>query len=162
MAERTVQLAGITYRAAEDAVILSSDGKPVGVPVHEFAQMGEEVDVHEADLKRFDRLNEVTGPATPRVALQEEVARNSPAGPGPLSRGAGAVEAEDFDEEDVESDVAAREEATEPKRPRNKANLAEWQDYAEAIGVEVQDEDGNFKTKATLIDETADAEEEED
>jgi hypothetical protein len=160
MAERTVKLAGITYRASRDVA---------GFPVMEFAQVGEVVDVHEEDVERFDRLNDQyeSGAASGRVAFREEVARNDPAGPRPTDHGAGSLEDRDVEGDGSEDeDVLAAEEDhqrnLEPKRPRTKANLAEWQDYAEAVGVEIQDDEGNFKTKATLIEETADVEEEED
>jgi len=166
MAERTVKLAGITYRSAEDAPNLMG-GQPL--PVMEFAQVGDVVDVHESYVKRFDKLNEeyATGPANPRLALREEIRRNSPAGPHPLDHGAGSLEERDVEGDGSEDEevLAAEEEhqrRQEPRRPRTKANLSEWQDYAEALDVEIQDEDGNFKTKAQLIEETADSEEEED
>jgi hypothetical protein len=160
MVQRTVQLAGITYRSAEDAPNLMG-GEPL--PVMEFAQLGDVVDVHESYVKRFDLLNEeyVSGPANPRLAFREEVARNQPAGPQPTDHGQGAVE--DPEDEDIQAAQEAHVASQEPKRPRNKANLSEWQDYAEARGVEIQDDDGNFKTKAALIEETdADDEEEDD
>lgn len=159
MVQRTVQLAGITYRSAEDAPNLMG-GQPL--PVMEWAQMGDEVDVHESYVDRFDRLNEqyVSGPASVRAAFREEVARNQPAGPQPTDHGAGAVE--DPEDEDIQIAEQRHLDSQEPTRPRRKANLSEWQDYAEALGIEIQDDDGNFKTKAALIDETADEDEEAD
>lgn len=157
MTERTVLLAGITYRHAEDAPNMMGGQS---LPVMEWGQMGDVVDVHPDYLARFDRLNEQYGPASVRVAFREEVARNEPKGPKPTDHGAGAVE--DPEDEDIEVAQAVHEESQEPVRPRNKANLSEWQDYAEALDVEIQDDKGNFKTKAQLIDETADVYEEED
>jgi len=169
MVERQVKLAGITYRSAEDAP------NPMGgpdLPIMEFAQVGDVVDVHESYVKRFDRLNDeyATGPANPRLALREEIRRNSPAGPHPLDHGAGSLEERDVEGDGSEDEevLAAEEEhqrRQEPRRPRTKANLSEWQDYAEALDVEIQDDDGNFKTKSQLIEETdaaVDSDEEED
>ena len=166
MVERQVKLAGITYRSAEDAP------NPMGgadLPTFEWGQMGDVVDVHESYLARFDRLNEqyVSGAASQRVAFREEVARNDPKGPLPTDRGAGAREERDIEgdgseDEDVLADEEEHQRKQELKRPRTKANLAEWQDYAEALDVQIQDDDGNFKTKSQLIEETEGADEEED
>lgn len=149
MTERTVQVAGITFRAADD--ILAIDGSKAGNVA--FAQRGEVVDVHENDLERFDSLNDVRGPASAAAAFGQAIA-NQPPGPGPLDHGTGAIE--DPDEEDLEDQEQSHIARSLPQRPRAKANLAEWQDYAEAVGVEVQDDDGNFKTKAELQRETED------
>jgi hypothetical protein len=150
MAERTVNIAGITYRSAQNAPNAEGEEK---VPVWPFAMRGEVVDVHESDLVRFDSLNDIRGAATVTAAFRGAVAANNPPGPQPLDHGAGAIEDPQEAEEITDLVEEDRVRNQIPARPRNRASLAEWQDYAEAVGVELQDEDGNFKTKAELIEE---------
>jgi hypothetical protein len=151
MAERLVKLAGIGFRDAQDTVIYV-DGQKREIPQAGFGMRGQTVDVHEDDLERFDMHNDqydevVVGPESAGPEDNQErrmgpvVANPSttdhplfPAGPDPLDHGVGG-------------DI---------KRPDRRANVSEWRDYAERLGVEDVDD----KTKRELIEETQDLEDE--
>jgi hypothetical protein len=151
MAERTIKLAGISFREAEDAIIYNSEGKKVGIPSTGFGTRGQVVDVHEEDLERFDGHNDQydtdepdeIGPEdneTRRLrGVVEDKSRTDhpifPQGPDPLDHGVGG-------------DLV---------RPQRSERVDVWRDYAERLGVEDVDE----KTKRELMDETADIEEEQ-
>lgn len=131
MAKRKVNIAIIAYQGA----------KSKAVDLYGFRE--EEIDVHEDDLERFDALNGVTP-----MTEAEHLNASGPAGPDPLDhgtdQGSPAVEV------DEPAFVSNSGDLPEPTR---SARLAEWQDYAEQEGVDLEHEDGTAKTKKELIAE---------
>lgn len=77
MAKRTVKIGGATFRRAD---------APADVALWGFSLLGEEVDVHDDDLERFDRLNV---PGSPTVAPPLPVAAEA-AGDEPPRSGKGS------------------------------------------------------------------------
>lgn len=151
MAKRTVKLASIMYRGPEQP------DAPLGLLVQGIT--GEEVDVNDRDVDRFDALNDEYDGVEAEVpdvstAFTEVVENDNTGGPTPTQSARPGTPGTPEAPIDVEGD--------EPVRPRNKALLEEWQAYAEDVGVELQNEDGTDKTKAQLIEETDALEVEED
>lgn len=137
MATRKVNLALIAYFG------VGADDKPVS----SFGQLGEEVEVHESDLARFDELNDQHGTEPEAHVFVPQ--------PDPLDHGAGGPVG-DFErperDADVDADINGGEDG-QLEEPSKRDSLGDWQAYAEQEGVATEHEDGTPKTKKELVSE---------
>lgn len=144
MAQREVKLLSIMYYDAQGDH--ASPFKPGAVLLQ--GQKGDVVDVHADDLERFDRINDqydgAIVPPDHAAAFASVIEDDNTGGPTPTQSTRPG--------EPGSPEAAADDD--EPQRPRNRAPLAEWQAYAEDVGVDLTDDEGDDKTKAQLIQET--------
>lgn len=116
MAKRTVKVAVMTYRTADDEV-------------GAIGYRGQEVDVHDKDVARFDELNVNPGGDEPWEAERRQVNMVSPAAgdeTSGLDSGLNtAVEVDDegnpVDDSTAEEDAAAQDDTDSPKGARRRA-----------------------------------------
>jgi hypothetical protein len=114
-------------RKVKLALIAFTPAKGVGTA---FGLRGEEVEVHDDDLERFDDLNNQYDEGAESSVPDQVEEELDAQGPNPTDKGEGLL-----------------------SRPGRHGRLGEWQAYAEQEGVDTEDEDGNVKTKAQLIAE---------
>lgn len=140
MAEkRTVNLAMALYQNAKSQTL--------------YGFRGDEVEVHEDDLERFDELNGVStshvneGPHPERDL--DPTANTTPAGPNPLDHGAGGPVG-DFERPERDEDTDADDLIEEPAK---SDPVADWRAYAQQEGIE----DWDTKSKRDLIAELTEA-----